>query len=373
MRKIWKTKLLDKALLVHNLVKRHQVDTTVDLSTLQPRHILIFSTTALGDFLFNSPAIRSVRARYPDALITLIAHQKFADFLRTGDDWDNLAFWNNKAITIAPLLKELKQYPRPDLALLLHSHEPYDYLCAILSGAKTIIKDNYQDNVPLRDKWLADYTIAFKGHIIQRKLALVQGLGCEINDITMKLPLVLPEKQRNPQPVIGLQLGASTPERCWAPEHFASAAAHILTRHPECHFILIGGPGDTGRAAAFLQHLPQALHEKVSNRVGATGLPELCTIINNMDLLITGDTGPLHIAVTVKTPTLGLFVTANPYATGAFQDPHLHQTIYVSRRKSHSELAHVMDVIRPEQVAAKVTEMLEKGIRTLTPEEQLVE
>ena len=368
MRKIWKTKLLDKAIVIHNFVKRHQVETSVDFSALRPAHILIFSTTALGDFLFNTPAIRAVRNRYPDAIITLIAHQKFAEFLQEGDDWDNLVFWNNKAITIPGLLKQLKSYPKAELALLLHSHEPYDYLSAIMAGAKYIIKDNYKDNVPLRDKWLIDYIIAFKGHIIERKLQLVQALGCDITDIEMKLPFRVAEKKVLPSPTVGLQLGASTPERCWAPENFAAMTLQLLDHSPHLSFVLIGGPGDKGRAEAFLNLIPEQYHDRIVNRVGDTSLPELCALINDFDLLVTGDTGPLHIAVTVKTPTLGLFVTANPYATGALQNPELHHMIYIGRQKSQDHLAHLMDVIKPE----RVTEQVERILRKFRPEIQLM-
>lgn len=373
MRKLWKTKLLDKAIILHNLVKRHKVETSVDFSALHPQHILIFSTTALGDFLFNTPAIRAIRQRYPDAMITLIAHQKFSGFLDKGDDWDNLVFWNNKAITIPGLLKQLKPFPTAELALLLHSHEPYDYLCAIFAGAKYLIKDNYKDNVPLRDKWLADYIVAFKGHIIERKLELVHALGCDVSNIEMKLPISIPEKNIHAAPTIGLQLGASTPERCWAPENFAVMTNQLISRYSNLSFILIGGPGDKNRAEAFLNYIPEQHRGCILNQVGETSLPELCILINNLDLLVTGDTGPLHIAVTVKTPTLGLFVTANPYATGAFQNPELHRMIYIGHRRSNQHLDHIMDVIKPERVVEQVECMLRKTRAETLPIEKTID
>lgn len=53
-------------------------------------------------------------------------------------------------------------------------------------------------------------------------------------------------------------------------------------------------------------------------------------IIENMDVLVTGDTGPLHLAVALKTKTVSLFVTANPDHTGPYQDMELHQVMRVS-------------------------------------------
>ncbi|WP_215848161.1 glycosyltransferase family 9 protein [Candidatus Pantoea bituminis] len=373
MRKIWKAKLLDKVIKSYLFLSRKRVETSLNAEALSPKHILIFSTTALGDFLFNTPAIRAVRKRFPDAQITLVVHEKYADFLKEGNDWNKLVFWNNKAITISRVLRSLKGEPPIDIALLLHSHEPYDYLCAILAGSRLILKDNYRDDIALRDKWLADYTIAFKGHVIERKLKLVEGLGCDVSDITMKLPFSVENKTANIHPVIGFQLGASTPERCWAPENFSQLAVLLLKQFQYLTLVLIGGPGDKGRAETFLRLLPANLHARIVNEVGDTSLPQLCRIINNMDLLVTGDTGPLHIAVTLNTPTLGLFVTANPYATGAFQNPDLHHLIYISRKKSHADLAHVMDVIKPERVAETAEFILNKIRAETLPEAKVHE
>lgn len=142
----------------------------------------------------------------------------------------------------------------------------------------------------------------------------------------------------------------------------------LLDHSPHLSFVLIGGPGDKGRAEAFLNLIPEQYHDRIVNRVGDTSLPELCALINDFDLLVTGDTGPLHIAVAVKTPTLGLFVTANPYATGALQNPELHHMIYIGRQKSQDHLAHLMDVIKPE----RVTEQVERILRKFRPEIQLM-
>ncbi|ADU71181.1 glycosyltransferase family 9 protein [Pantoea sp. At-9b] len=354
MRKLWKIKALDKAIRLYMLIKGNPLQTPPDLANIDARHIVIFSTTALGDFLFNSPAIRAIRKRYPEALITLVAHQKFTEFLQDGDDWDNLVFWNNKAITLPGLLNALKKYPKPDLTLLLHSHEPYDYIAALLAGSKCIIKDNYLDNFIYRDKWLSEYTIGFCGHIIERKLSLVQSLGCDISNIEMKMPFAIQEKEANTTPIIGFQLGASTPERCWSPEKFATVAVALLNKYQDLQIILTGGPGDRSRADSFLQHLPEKYHLQVSNKVGNTSLPELAQLLNSMDVLLTGDTGPLHIAVTIKTPTVGLFCTANPYATGPLQNPELHDVIYISPKKSHLKNAHIMDIIEPGIVIEKL-------------------
>ena len=66
----------------------------------QLKNILIYSSTALGDFMMNSPAIHALRQTYPSATITLICHKKMYDFLKGGSDWDDLISWDNKLTTL---------------------------------------------------------------------------------------------------------------------------------------------------------------------------------------------------------------------------------------------------------------------------------
>ncbi|MGG6195970.1 glycosyltransferase family 9 protein [Pantoea allii] len=360
MSKLWKINGLNSFIKLYLFFTRKKLETSYSKENFNPSHIVVFSTTALGDFLFNTPAIKAVRRRFPNAKITLIAHRKFAEILQHGNDWDDVLYWNNKLSTILHILRQLKKEPTIDLSLLLHSHEPYDYLCAILAGSRLVIRDNYNDNVPLRDKWLADYMIAFQGHIIERKLKLVEGLGCDITDIEMKFPYKVDAKTKTKHAVIGFQLGASKPDRCWPPEYFSKAAQQILEYYPDTTIILTGGPDEKNKASEFYLFLPEKYHNNIINKVASTNLLELASVINKMDVLLTGDTGPLHVAISLKTPTLGLFVTANPYSTGAYQDPDLHDFIYIAQRKSSLDNKYTMGQITPEMVVTKIQEKLNK-------------
>lgn len=355
MSKQWKKKAISLFLTGYTRFnQRLQVNQSIDKSH-EFKDIVIYSTTALGDFLFNTPAIRAVRNRYPSARITLVAHEKFREFLQHGEDWDRVVWWNNKFSTMGPMIKALKsEKDKPELALLLHSHEPYDYLSAILAGAQYVIRDNYYDDFDSRDRWLNDYTIGFVGHIIQRKLALVEPLGCEISDYQMKLPMVIPEAGSTVALTVGFQMGASKSDRCWHPENFALVAEALMRSFPALKIALIGGPEEKGLVKEFWQHIDPAYHYRVMDHVGKTGLTQLTEMISRFSVLLTGDTGPLHIAIAAKTATVSLFVTANPYATGPLQDQHLHDVIYVARHKSNKPYLSPMSLIKPEMVLSKI-------------------
>ncbi len=87
-------------------------------------------------------------------------------------------------------------------------------------------------------------------------------------------------------------------------------------------------------------------------RIGKTGLQGALTLISSLDVLVTGDTGPLHLAVALKTKTISLFVTANPRSTGPIQDQQLHRIIHQSRTgyTMPLEAEGPVGVIRPQRV-----------------------
>lgn len=330
MRKPWKAKAVDLILRLYTKRKGLLASRDTFPQEKQFANIVIYSTTALGDFMMNTPAIHAVRQRFPEAFITLVAHQKFRDFMADGEDWDRVVYWNNKVNSLRALLNQLKEKGQPDLAIILHAHDPYDYLSAVMSGAKYIFRDNYADDFPWRDRWLTNYTYGFKGHLVQRKLELVAPLGCDISNVAMRVPRAPAEKIVKPdnQRVIGFQMGASSAERCWPAESFADVANTLLAENPQASVVLIGGPGEKHLESPFMDKVDPAFRDRIDSQIGKTTLPALVETINNFDVLLTGDTGPLHLAIALKVPTLSLFVTEEPYSSGPYQDTEIHQILY---------------------------------------------
>ncbi|WP_413453552.1 glycosyltransferase family 9 protein [Erwinia persicina] len=321
-------------------------------SNIQFNSIVIYSTTALGDFMFNTPAIRAIRERYPEAYITLVAHQKNSELVEHGKYYDRVVYWNNKIKTVPTLVKILRE-KEPDLAVILHSHLPYDVISAVMSGVKYIIRDNYSSGISGLEKWLTNYVFHYYGHFVRRKLELISVLGCRSDDPRMEIPVSYQAGKKNPSILtVGFQLGASTESRCWPVSHYVKLANMLISSIPGIRIVLIGGPTDTGKAEQFTQQIDASNQSFIDNRIGKTGLQELITLIDSFDLLVTGDTGPLHLAVALKIKTISLFVTADPRSTGPIQDIELHHIIHKSRTgyTMADEAESPMGVIQPYHV-----------------------
>lgn len=360
MSKKWKIKVADWFLRRYTAKSNRFQDKATFDSQLQFDNIVIYSTTALGDFMFNTPALRAMRERYPDAHITLVVHKKNQELVENGRYYDRVVYWDSKIKTMRPLLKSLREH-QPDLALILHSHLPYDIISAVLSGAKYIIRDNYSSGICGLEPWLTNYIFHYYGHFIRRKLELISILGCRSDDPTMEIPAPYqPGVKSSEYCTIGFQLGASTESRCWPVSHFVQLADELVAKQANVRIVLIGGPFDEGKAQQFLNQVNPETRACVDNRIGKTGLQALLTLIDSFHVLITGDTGPLHLAVALKVKTISLFVTADSRSTGPIQDLELHRIIQVSRTgyTMPFEAESPMGVIQPQRIYAEVVDHL---------------
>lgn len=116
---------------------------------------------------------------------------------------------------------------------------------------------------------------------------------------------------------IGLFLGASQPEKRPEPAFWAALARELLAR--DLRPVLLGGPGEKAMGDAVAQGLPA----RVLNLCGRTKLSEFVMIGQTLGLLVTPDTGPMHLASWSGLPTLNLSMgNVNCWETGPYQAGH---------------------------------------------------
>lgn len=292
--------------------------------------VVVYSTTALGDLMFNTPALRQLRQRYPQARLVLVVHRKYVDLLQDYGDVDLVLCWDGRFAGLPAFVHTLRR-EKPELAVILHSRAPYDVLSAVFSGCRHVLRDdNFQHGyVPLK-RWLAGAsTPDYPGHVIQRKLDLLTRLGCDASQTSMCVPCpVHPGRYADDGALrVGFQLGASTPERCWPPAFFARLAVLLLAEYPRLRIVLMGTAQERPLEQAFLAALKHDCHSRVESLLGKTSVRDVFDVVAGLAVLVTGDTGPLHLAVALRVPSVGLFVTAEPEKTGPYQDPALHTII----------------------------------------------
>lgn len=324
--------------------------------------IVIYSTTALGDLMFNTPAIRAIKNRYPHAFITLVSSHKNKGLVGQSAYFDDVVYWDEKVRDIGGVIKALRKN-KPELAIILHSKPPYDVISAVLAGCEYVVKDVYGDKPSGIEPWLANRKEPYDGHLIQRKLDLVKFLGGDNSNKEMFIPVDFPAIGKQPGKItVGFQMGASEKLRCWPVAKFVELAKSLLAKGPQYEVALIGTGKELGHEQEFLQALTESEKSRVISYIAKTTLPQLLGIMDNMDVLVTGDTGPLHLAVALKTPTVSLFVTAVPKYTGPYQDPDLHQIMWVPTDVDNLDKAvreQPLSIIGANEVQARIETLLQ--------------
>jgi lipopolysaccharide heptosyltransferase II len=134
------------------------------------------------------------------------------------------------------------------------------------------------------------------------RLAAAALLGCGTKvDVT--------DQASGQAPWIALHPGGDRTIKIWAPDRFVELARRLAARGP-ARFVLTGGPGDRAVADAVASKLSPAL--PVVNLAGRADLLTLAAVLERTAILVTGDTGPMHLAAAVGTPVVGIFGPSDP-------------------------------------------------------------
>jgi len=117
--------------------------------------------------------------------------------------------------------------------------------------------------------------------------------------------------------MIGVNPGASAPHRQWLPERYAQVADAL--QQGGARVLLLGGAGDLPLAEAILT----AMRSVPLTLTGKLTLDELIVAISGLDALISGDTGPAHLAAAVGTPVVGLYGATSARRYGPIGEKHI--------------------------------------------------
>lgn len=159
--------------------------------------------------------------------------------------------------------------------------------------------------------------------------------------------------------IVGINPGGDRENRRWSPDRFASVAEEIIGRF-NAAVILLGGPAEVH----ITSYIANRIRSDVFNLAGKTSVDALPYIISRMDLLITNDSGPMHIAAATKTPLVALFGPEDPKLFGPYTEPELYRVIQkdVPCRPCGEKKClrpSCLDLITPEEVLEACVELLE--------------
>ncbi len=327
-----------------------------------PRTILVISNTALGDTILSTPAIKSLKRSFPTTNVVALIHKNYLPLLRNFPYIDTIVPYHGGYKKFLRTIRTIRKV-RPEMTLIFHGNGPQDIQLAVMSGSKYILK--HPTDSPLKKYLSYDFEKKYQ-HTIEDRLDLVRKIGGTVIDREMSLPPLRTDgapvdRFKALDGAIGFQIGASYGYRRWPKEYFVELAKKILATTD--HKIVITGSKDEQKDAQYI--VDKLATPQVFNMCGRCTIEELPYLIDRFSLLVTNDTGPMHLAIALKKPTLSLFHSmSDPRIIGPYQDGHIHRVIQSGfvddskdrPKKKRNDLA--MRYIEVDEVFDTLLEML---------------
>ena len=308
-----------------------------DLKYFDPekvKNILIVSSTAIGDTLLSTPAIRAIRERYPDTKIIAHFNIKNMELFENNPHIDGIIPYYGGYKRFFKTVREFRRN-RFDVALILHGNEPQATPMAYLSGADFIVKlPNSSDYNFLLSNREPIVRWDDMGHGIEQRLKVAALIGCSNKDKRMVLPVdrddedavsgfLKSEGIKDDDILIGFQVGASTVSRMWFAERFVELGKRLITAYPTTKIVITGSPDEKKHC----EQIDREIGGRVIVSAGKLPLRQIPALVKRFKVLVTGDTGIMHVAIAVGTPVVALYAVADWRRTGPYYDLERHRVI----------------------------------------------
>jgi lipopolysaccharide heptosyltransferase II len=302
----------------------------------EPQRICIVKPSALGDVVQTLPVLEALRERWPGASICWVIREDLSDLVNNHalvDEW--LPFERGKGPrAFARLLRQLRRR-RFDLTIDLQGLAR-SALMTLATGAPIRVGlENSRDAAFLAH----NLVLARTGSTVPahaRYWRLAEELGNPPRHPQAHLPISNRARQtadrllsQLSETVLAVHPGAAWDTKRWPVGRFAAIAARAV-RDLGTSIVALGGPAESKLTRRFVANLravvPQAM---ISDLSGRTSVGELAAVLKRVDLLLTNDSGPMHLAAAAETPVVGLFTATDPLLSG----PGLSSDLNTSRHE----------------------------------------
>ncbi len=300
------------------------------LKNFKPKNIIVRMPNWVGDLVMATPILSDLRRAYPDAEITAMARYPICELLQEDPELNELFCFSKgssfgRRISKRNVIEKLRK-GKYDLGILLtHSFSSawwfwqgnIRYRLGYQGNGRGILLTH---SVPLPPN-------IENQHLVSTYKMLLGPLGIPVSDTPPRL--YLSEKERaqarellkqhgvsQVSRIVGINPGATYGSaKCWLPERFREVTARLL--QDENLFIIYFGDQAT---ASLVKDICQGLPPRVINLAGLTSLRELAALISLCNVLLTNDSGPMHIADALSTPVVALFGSTSEVVTGPYRE-----------------------------------------------------
>ncbi len=345
------------------------------------RRILAVRLDTIGDVLMTTPAIRALKNGAPDARVTLLTSAIGAQAARLVPEVDEVIVYDapwlkatgTRSVAIADraMILRLRAAEFDAAAIFtVYSQSPFPaaMLC-YLADIPLRLAHSHENPYQLLTDWVEDPEPAsLVRHEVRRQLDLVTTVGFQTPDERLSLQVPAEARRRAEALLTAMEIktgeswvlihvGATASSRRYPPELFAELADRIVWELG-CAVVISGGP----REDTIVRDVRARMRAPSRVVLGTPSLAEFAALIAAAPLLISNNSGPVHIAAAVGTPIVDLYALTNPQHT-PWRVPHRVLSYDVPCKWCYRSVCpeghqDCLRQIRPGDVVAAAAELL---------------
>jgi heptosyltransferase I len=304
-----------------------QVDPFADLRALRPKRVCVIKPSALGDIVNALPVLSALRAHWPRAHIAWVVSCGLRGLLDGNPELDQVIPFDRKGPWLGAAgamhawrffggLWRLRFDVAIDLQGLFRSG-----LMAASTGAPIRV-----GRAETREGAQRFYTHRVpppspRAHAVDRLLSIARAFGAEVDSPRFVLPITDDARRwaRNalravPAPRVVINLGAKWPTKRWPPSHYAEIARRCVAAFG-AGLIAVGATEDRPLVESFREHVGGVRFLDLCEQ---TTLPQLAALMAEADLVVSNDTGPLHLAAAAGARVVGVYTCTDPDMNGPY-------------------------------------------------------
>lgn len=303
----------------------------------RPAKILVLKPSSLGDVIHAFPAVALLRAKFPDAAISWLVNEELAGIVELFPAVDEIIPFRRgrwgKPWFAHELMGHIWQLRRAHFDVTLDFQGLFrSGFLSFSSGARRRIGfRRAREGAPLFYSERIDLPAAPQ-HAVDRNTALVQQAFAL--DTPAAFPALLRKRDtvkrvddlwnanglNRGEPVLAVAPATRWPSKMWPAEYFARVLDLVGRAFPHLACWLVGTRAERPVGDELVRACIQV---KPHNLMGETGLGELLEMLRRSDVLLTNDSGPMHLAAGLRRPTVALFGPTDPVLTGPYGSGHV--------------------------------------------------
>jgi len=326
--------------------------------------ILAVSSTGFGDTVLSTPAIKTLKKSFPKNKLLFLVNKKYSKLFVGYEYVDKIILYTGGYINLFSVILKCR-FNKVNTVFLFHANGPEDVFISILSGANNILK--WTDNINHEYRQLfINAPNAKKQHHIEKKIDLVRRFGPGVidtrmevsNNYDMECNSLIPEISE--EKIIGVQLGAQDVYKIWPTENILQLCRKLI--NGGYHIVLFGATKFESRMAKRIMNSLGCNNDCVTDLCCRTDIDDLPCLLQRLSLLVTNDTGILHLAIALSVRTLSLFGPTSVKEFGAYQDYDNHYYIqkdgsFVNDQPKKQRSQDGMKLITVSEVYNKIIEI----------------